>query len=74
MCLKFNKEGDMADLKKETSGGSSFLSLLAVAFIVLKVLHKVEWSWWWVTSPIWIPAAIIVVVAVTANIIKQARG
>lgn len=40
--------------------GSSTTSLLLVAFIVLKLTHVIDWSWWWVLSPLWIPLALIV--------------
>ena len=33
--------------------------LLLVAFIVLKLCHVIDWSWWWVFSPIWMPFAIV---------------
>ena len=23
--------------------------------LILKLAHLVTWSWWWVTSPLWIP-------------------
>lgn len=32
-----------------------FLSLLTVLFIGLKLTGYIDWSWWWVLSPIWIP-------------------
>jgi len=32
--------------------GSNFLSLLQVAFIVLKLINVINWSWWWVLSPL----------------------
>ena len=52
--------------KGETSeqagqGGVGFYSLLALLFIALKLLHQVEWSWWWVLSPLWIPSALFFV-------------
>lgn len=28
-------------------------SLLAVAFIVLKLVNAIDWDWFWVLSPIW---------------------
>ena len=34
---------------------SIFLSLLLVLFIGLKITGNIDWSWWWVVSPIWIP-------------------
>jgi len=48
-----------------------FSTLLLIAFIVLKLCHVIEWSWFWVLSPLWIPFAlsiiIIAVVAIWAN-------
>lgn len=41
--------------------GKGYVSLdivLFFVFIVLKVTKTVCWSWWWITSPLWIPAAI----------------
>lgn len=43
-------------------GGIGFLGLLAIVFIVLKLTETIDWSWWWVLSPIWIPAALVIVV------------
>lgn len=43
------------------SGGRSgigFLGALALVFIVLKLTGVVLWSWFWVLSPIWIPAGL----------------
>lgn len=36
-------------------GGVSFLSLLTILFIALKLLGAITWSWWWVLAPLWIP-------------------
>ena len=40
----------------------SFLSLLAIAFVVLKLCTVIDWSWWWVLLPLWGPLAIYVIV------------
>ena len=44
------------------SGGIGFCGLLAIAFIALRLLKVITWSWWWVLSPLWIPVAIVIVV------------
>lgn len=36
-----------------SSGGIGVGGLLGVAFIVLKLTHVINWSWWWVTAPFW---------------------
>jgi len=41
---------------------SIFLTLLTILFIGLKLTKHIDWSWWWVLSPIWIPAIIAVIV------------
>lgn len=38
--------------------GVTPLSLLGVAFIVLKLIGYITWSWWWVLAPFWIPIGI----------------
>ena len=44
-----------------TVGGTSFLNLLFLVFLVLKLTNVITWSWWWVTAPLWLPLAIVVV-------------
>ena len=45
--------------KKEivTVSGSSVTTTLLVVFVVLKLVGVIDWSWWWVLAPFWIPAA-----------------
>jgi hypothetical protein len=49
-------------VSESSSGGIGFAGLLTVAFVVLKLTAVIDWSWWWVLSPLWISAAIGVVV------------
>jgi hypothetical protein len=39
-----------------SAGGIGFATLLFLVFLVLKLTHVITWSWWWVTSPLWISA------------------
>ena len=43
-----------------SSGGIGFTGVLTIVFIVLKLLGKITWSWWWVLSPIWISAIVAI--------------
>ena len=45
--------------KNKTSNGISLTTLLLVVFIVLKLTNNIDWSWWWVTSPLWIPVLFV---------------
>lgn len=44
--------------------GVGFIGLLTVAFVVLKLCGIIAWSWWWVLSPLWINAILVVVLIV----------
>jgi hypothetical protein len=37
------------------------LSLLGVAFVVLKLTGYIDWSWWYVTMPFWGGLVLIIV-------------
>jgi len=36
--------------------------ILFIIFLILKLTGVINWSWWWVTSPLWIGVAIAVVI------------
>ena len=55
-----------------SASGIGFTGLLTIAFIVLKLCHVIDWSWWWVLSPIWISAAIAITFIVIALLIVSA--
>ena len=40
----------------------SFLGLLTIVFIALKLSGHIAWSWWWVLSPLWLPGAVLIVI------------
>lgn len=42
------------------------LFLLFLTFMILKLCHVIDWSWIWVTAPLWIPCALAIIVGVVA--------
>ena len=54
----------MNDEKKSDSGGIGFVGALQIAFIVLKLIGVIKWSWLWVLSPLWISTLIGIVVTI----------
>lgn len=50
-----------------SSGGTSFGTVLFLIFLVLKLTGVISWSWWWVTAPIWI--GLIIALVIIAGII-----
>lgn len=54
---------------KSSSGGIGFVGALTILFIALKLLQKINWSWWWVLSPIWICGAVVLGILVIVGVI-----
>ncbi len=64
-----------------SSSGIGFTGLLTIVFIILKLTNYIDWSWWWVLAPLWIPitaglGVFIVVCAVISLVViaKEAGG
>lgn len=52
--------------KSNSSNGLGLGTVLFLIFMVLKLTNYIDWSWWWVTAPLWIPIAIIAIVGLVA--------
>ena len=49
--------------------GTSLVMVLFIVFLILKLTDQIDWSWWWVTAPLWIPLGIVLVVSIIAFLI-----
>lgn len=54
------------------------IGVLTMIFVVLKLTHVIDWSFWWVFSPLWISAAfsafvivVFLVIAVLAAMVDK---
>ena len=56
---------------KSNTGGIGFAGLLTIAFIVLKLVGVISWSWVWVISPLWIATILITLCIVIATVEKN---
>lgn len=45
-----------------SSSGVGTAGLLGVAFVVLKLVGVIDWSWWWVTAPFWMGLALLLAI------------
>ena len=54
-----------------SSGGIGFIGLLTIVFITLKLCGVVPWAWWWVLSPLWISAALVVLIVAMLTGFKE---
>ena len=63
--------------KSNSGTGLSLSAVLFIVFLVHKLTGNIDWSWWWVTSPLWIPLALglsIVCVAIVIVIVALIFG
>ena len=51
----------MSENNSGAGGGIGFVGLLTILFIGLKLTGYINWSWWWVLSPIWIVSLLLFV-------------
>ena len=56
-------------MNNSTSSGVGLDIILFVVFLVLKLTNTIDWSWLWVTAPLWIPIAFGIVVLVIWGLI-----
>jgi small Trp-rich protein len=58
--------------KKTTTSGIGIGTVLFLIFLTLKLAEigpVANWSWWWVTSPLWIPLALVIAIVAIAAIV-----
>lgn len=46
----------------KSSDGLGINIILFLIFLVLKLTNYIDWSWWWVTSPLWISVILFIII------------
>lgn len=59
----------MASSNPSAHTSGFFTSALTVLFIGLKLTGHIDWSWWWVLSPLWISALLALTVIAIVGIV-----
>ena len=59
----------MSDKNKITVSGGTFNLILFLVFLILKLTGTIDWSWWWITAPLWIPVGLVLLWIITIFII-----
>jgi hypothetical protein len=54
--------------------GLTFLDVLTIAFVVLKLCGVITWSWVWVLAPLWIPISLVLVILFIVWLVFFIRG
>ena len=61
------------NLNSTNTNGVSFLELITLLFIGLKLTGYITWSWIWILSPLWVPISITLLL-LSAVILLVALG
>jgi hypothetical protein len=58
-------------MNKETNSGLGLGMILFLIFMTLKLTGNIAWSWWWVTSPLWIPTLLVMGVIALGVLLRK---
>ena len=47
-----------------STGGIGFAGALVLVLLVLKLTHVIDWSWWWVTAPLWMSFVVFILIII----------
>ena len=56
---------------KNSNNSIGLGTILFLIFMVLKLTNHVDWSWWWITSPLWIPVSFLILFFVIGYIVLK---
>ena len=52
-----------------SSGGLGICGATFLVFLVLKLTEVIDWSWWWISAPLWAPISLFLVILVMVGIV-----
>lgn len=56
---------------KAKKGVSGLCTIVFIIFLFQKLTDLVTWSWWWITSPLWLPlVGLLIVVAIIGFLVS----
>jgi len=54
-----------------SSGGVGSFGLMFLILMTLKLTNYIDWSWWWVTAPLWGGFVLIFLIALIVVFVKM---
>jgi fatty acid desaturase len=58
-------------MNEKSTGGIGFVGWLTLLFIALKLTGFIEWSWFWVLSPLWITFIVLFILILLVQVLKK---
>lgn len=50
-----------------------FCDVLLIVFVVLKLVGVINWSWWWVLAPFWIPFLLYIILKIIIVLVERSN-
>lgn len=50
--------------RKSVTFKMGLAEVLSLIFVTLKLTDFIDWSWWWVLSPLWITYGLVIIFAI----------
>jgi len=50
----------MSEKYSSSSGGIGLCGALFVLFVALRLTEHIDWAWYWVAAPLWMPLGIFI--------------
>ena len=60
--------------ERTCAGGISGVTALQLLFIGLKLTGHIEWSWWWVMAPTWLPISLFLSITFVCVVMAALTG
>ena len=60
-------------MNTEAQASFPVATILFFIFLVLKLTDVIDWSWWWVTAPLWGPALLVILLLVIILTVRMRK-
>lgn len=61
-------------MSKANSSGIGLCGALFLLFLTLRLTDHIDWAWYWIGAPLWIPVALFVAIVAVATPIMVVRA
>ena len=56
-------------MANDSRPGLTFCSALFLLLLALKLLGRIDWSWWWVLAPLWLGWLLLLAILAVAGMV-----
>ena len=70
--MRLEAEREEANMNEVNNAGKGLIAtvLAGIILMFLKLMHYIEWSWFWVTIPFWGPIALVTIALILLIALK----